>query len=262
VRVLLTMTHGAKEDALAAGRTLAAELGVPFVPRGGRGIATLLSQERAEGVLVFGARGLVLYFFRDGRQQKFFFHPGTALLRIKNLLAGKPDQMIQAMALRPGDTVLDCTLGLGADAIVASFVTGQQGRVVGLEKVAPLALVTAYGLRHYDKEPLITAAMRRIEVVVADHREYLLALPPASFDVVYFDPFFQVPVKGAAQVAPLRALGEKEPLSELTIQAALKVARRRVVLKERRDSPEFARLGFGKVYGGQHARVAYGVIEK
>ncbi|MGQ9512445.1 class I SAM-dependent methyltransferase [Thermodesulfitimonas sp.] len=262
MRVLVTTTHGAGEDAAAAGQALAVRLDVPFVPRGGHGLATLLSREGAEAALVFGPQRLSLCFYRDGRREEFFFHPGTALLRIKNILAGKPDQMIQAMALRPGDTVLDCTLGLGADAIVASFVAGSQGRVVGVEKVAPLAAVVEYGLRHYAAEPLLTAAMRRIEVVVADHYDYLLRLPAASFDVVYFDPFFRVPVKGAAQVAPLRAVGERAPLKEEAVQAALRVARRRVVLKERRGSAAFTRLGFREFCGGRHAHIAYGVREK
>lgn len=42
---------------------------------------------------------------------------------------------------------------------------------------------------------------------------------------------------------------------------ALRVGRRRVVLKERRESAEFARLGFKYLSGGRYTRVAYGLIE-
>lgn len=262
MRLVVTTTLGAGEEVAAAAREIAAQLGVPFVPRARRGIGRLLHREGADAALVLSASRLSLSFFREGKREEFFFHPGTAILRIKNILAGKPDQMVEAMALRPGNTVLDCTLGLGADAIVASFVVGPEGRVVGVEKVKALAAVVAHGLRHYAEEPLLTAAMRRVEVVVADHYDFLRRTPAESFDVVYFDPFFRVPVAGAAQVAPLRALGEKAPLREEAVREALRVARRRVVMKERRGSEEFARLGFREIYSGKHAQVAYGVIEK
>ncbi|EJO17668.1 hypothetical protein HMPREF1148_0084, partial [Selenomonas sp. FOBRC6] len=34
-----------------------------------------------------------------------------------------------------------------------------------------------------------------------------------------------------------------------------------VVMKERRESAEFARLGFDTLTGGKYSRIAYGVME-
>ncbi|MEW6572107.1 MAG: class I SAM-dependent methyltransferase [Bacillota bacterium] len=257
--MVVTTAHGAGPDAKAEGLRLAARLDAVFAPRDGRSLEDLLAEHGAAGALVVGSRRVSLFF----GEQQFFFHPGTAALRINNLLAGKPDQMIQAMDLQPGDKVLDCTLGLGADAVVASFVVGSRGRVVGVERVAAVAAVVEHGLRHYcvKANPRLEEALRRIEVVTADHLDYLRGAPVRSFDVVYFDPFFRTPLQGGDQIKPLRALGSRMPLSKEAVVKALRVARRRVVVKERRGSAEFVRLGFKTVSGGRYARVAYGVIE-
>ncbi len=45
-------------------------------------------------------------------KNKIFFHPGLALPRIKEINNGKTDQMISAMSLQEGDSVLDCTMDL------------------------------------------------------------------------------------------------------------------------------------------------------
>jgi hypothetical protein len=259
VRLIVTTALAAGREAKEQALAFAAELGAVFVPRGRLGLESLLAASEADGALVAGRRRVSFFF--SGRE--FSFHPGTAALRIKNLRSGKPDQMIQAMDLHAGDAVLDCTLGLGADAIVASFVAGPEGQVVGVEKIPVVALVVGYGLRHYSfkEDPDVEAAMRRIRVVAADHLDYLRRVPAESFDVVYFDPFFRVPVRGACQLQPLRLLGEKAPLAAEALQETLRVARRRVVVKVRRGpgEPEYR---FQRVVGGRHARVAYGVIAK
>jgi hypothetical protein len=91
---------------------------------------------------------------------------------------------------------------------------------------------------------------------------FLRQAPSESFDVVYFDPFFRVSVKGADQLAPLRVTGDLNSLDMEAVREACRVARRRVVVKERKGSREFARLGFERVTGGRYARVAFGVITK
>lgn len=94
-RMVVTTARGAGPAAKEEGLRLAARLDAVFVPRDGRSLEDLLAEQRAAGAIVLGARRVTLF---SGGQQ-FFFHPGTAALRIKNLLAGKPDQMIRAMDL-------------------------------------------------------------------------------------------------------------------------------------------------------------------
>uniref|UniRef100_UPI0025D0B145 class I SAM-dependent methyltransferase n=1 Tax=Selenomonas sp. F0473 TaxID=999423 RepID=UPI0025D0B145 len=104
------------------------------------------------------------------------------------------------------------------------------------------------------------AAMRRIAVHAADALTYLREQPDGSFDVVYFDPMFRRPLHESAGMNALRASADMRALTPETVAAACRVARRRVVMKERRGSGEFERLGFSEVVGGRYSRVAYGVM--
>lgn len=271
--VTTTIRAGYEESRRAA--ALSHSLGCAYVPRGRRSLNDLCRQSKVEGAVVVSRERVVLSY--AGRE--FFFHPGLAKLRIREIMAGKTDQMVQAMDLRAGDRVLDCTLGLAADALVAGCVVGDGGRVIGLEAVPVVAMLVRCGLEQHRfahgaqaggraaqhsrwVHGSIVSAGRRVEVQVADHREYLSASESDSFDVVYFDPMFRVPRYASSAMEPLRLLAEKAALDPGTVAEAVRVARRRVVLKERRDSPEFKRLGFQQVAGGRHSPVAYGVIEK
>lgn len=49
--------------------------------------------------------------------------------------------MVEAMDLKPKMSVLDCTLGLGTDATVASYIVGENGKVVGLESATLIYLI-------------------------------------------------------------------------------------------------------------------------
>ncbi|CRF29000.1 Uncharacterised protein [Mycobacterium tuberculosis] len=101
--------------------------------------------------------------------------------------------------------------------------------------------------------------MRRIEVVQMDHLDYLRELPENSVDVVYFDPMFRQPIMESASIRALRGLADDRPLSEKSVQEAIRASRRVVVMKEHRDSDQFARLGFAEVHRSG-TKIAYGVI--
>jgi len=258
LRFAVTTSQSQKSDLVDCAKRIAGELEARYVERNGRSLEALLTDLGVEGMVVVSSQK-VSFVSRKG---EFFFHPGLSGLRIKELINGKTDQMIEAMSIGPGSTVLDCTLGLGADAIVASFAVGINGRVVGLESSPVIAFLVKLGLLSYPEDcGDIAAAMQRVEVVQADHRDYLRTLPAGSFDVIYFDPMFRFPRRRSPAINALRALADPEPLDRETINLALKIAARRVVVKERRGSAEFRRLGFEKIYGGRYAPVVYGVID-
>lgn len=240
---------------------LAQRLGAPFIPREKRSTGEIIRAGGLEGVLVLG-KERITYVYPGG---EFFFHPGMAKLRIKEIANGKTDQMIKALDLRPGDSFLDCTLGLGSDAIVASFVSNG-GEITGLESSPVICLLVSEGLSLYpgedadDKE--LIRAMRRIRVICAGHGGYLASRPDNSVDVVYFDPMFRAPGKKSCAINSFRPLANISPLTPDALREALRVARRRVVLKESRKSNEFARLGINCISGGRYSPVAYGIIEK
>lgn len=237
-------------------RELAETVGGVFQPRQDRSL---------EDLAAFGWPVVVLT--QQGMQVHtpegiLYYHPGMGKPRIKRLKKGGQDPMVVAMDLSAGQSVLDCTLGLGSDALVASYVVGPSGRVVGWESIPLLAELVRRGLQEYeDDDPSVVEAMRRIRVENRDHRVALATLASRSFDVVYFDPMFREPVHLSAHMRPLRLLVDQRPLEEAVVQEALRVARRRVVIKERRDSPLFARWGVRKLVGGRNSRVVYGVLE-
>ena len=193
---------------------------------------------------------------------ELFFHPNTAHLRIKNLRGGEGDRLIDALKISAGSKVLDCTLGLGSDAIVESFVAGAAGKVVALEINPLIAEVVNYGLKNFsDDSPHILEAMRRVEVINADCAEYLKTCADNSFDVIYFDPMFRRPIQKSSGLNPIRPLADNRPLTNEIIREAQRVAKFRVVMKEHSGSAEFARLGFEIADGGKYSSVTFGVID-
>ncbi|WP_455143494.1 class I SAM-dependent methyltransferase [Selenomonas noxia] len=245
-----------------ANRVLAARtaemLGIPNVPRGNASLEELRTQYGADAVLV-ARRGLLTLVTAEG---ELFFHPGMAHLRIKNLLRGHGDHLVAALSLAEGMRVLDCTLGTGADAIVESFAVGATGTVTALESNPLIAAVIGGGLARATGDNYeMHAAMRRITVHCTDALDYLRVQPEGSYDAVYFDPMFRRPLHESAGMNALRSLADMRALTDETVAEARRVARQRVVMKERRESGEFARLGFSEIMGGKYSRIAYGVIK-
>ena len=216
-----------------------------FVQREGFSFDTLKENYGAENILLVKKNALSVVT-ADG---ELFFHPNTAHLRIKNLRGGEGDRLINALKISVGAKVLDCTLGLGSDAIVESFIAGAAGKVVALEINPLIAEVVSHGLKNFsDDSPHILEAMRK---TCADN----------SFDVIYFDPMFRRPIQKSSGLNPIRPLADNRPLTNEIIREAQRVAKFRVVMKEHSGSAEFARLGFEIADGGKYSSVTFGVID-
>ena len=236
-------------------------LKIPFVERRDRSIEELAHFYEVDSLIVAKKNSLRLLTLDERNEiSEVFFHPSTAHLRIKMLRAGGVDRMIEAMGLTKGMRVLDCTLGLGADAIVSSFVS--RCEVTAIEINPLLAFVVERGLKTFDGDnQSVLEAMRRVQVIAGDHLEVLRAASARSFDVVYFDPMFRHPLERSSAFNVIRQAADHRPISEETIVEAKRVARRRVVLKENARSLEFARLGFETFVGGRYSPIKYGVID-
>jgi ubiquinone/menaquinone biosynthesis C-methylase UbiE len=182
--------------------------------------------------------------------------------RALDRLAGRPqaatdrDPFLEAAALLPGDAVLDCTLGLGADALVAAAAVGPAGRVAGLEASPALAAWVAEGLARLPDEPA-----RRVEVRAADHLAALAALPPRSFDVVVFDPMFRHARAEPGGFDVVRRLADPRPLDPAALAAARRVARRAVVVKDGAPGWDLARLGLTPLPSARGAHRYYARLE-
>ena len=254
-----TTSRAPTRELRSAALEWAERLGVQFVPRADRSLAAICREQGVTGLLTVTRERVVFVIPDEGFE--FFFHPNMARTRIRTLRDGRGDPMVAAMALQPGDQVLDCTLGRGSDAIVASWVVGESVRVVGLEVVPLVAELTIHGLRTYELAGAgLMEAMRRIEARQGDHEQVLPALPGACFDVVYFDPFFHEPVAESQAMASLRRVGEHRELRPAALREARRVARRCVVIKQRREGPFRDLPGVERVAGGAGRRVEYVVI--
>jgi len=237
VRVAVTTSRHAGPREEAAAREAASRHGLPSVARRGRSLASVAGACGAEALLVLGARRAAL--FMDGAERPW--SPGMGELRLKRLRSGERttrDAFLDAAGLRPGDAVLDATLGLGMDALVAAEVVGPGGRVLGVEASPALAALVAEGLLRHPSD-----AARRIEIVAADAAEVLARAAPRSFDVVVFDPMFREPRPGAPGFDVVRRLADPRPLAPELLARARIVARRWVVVKDGTPGCDLARLG-------------------
>jgi hypothetical protein len=174
----------------------------------------------------------------------------------------EPDPLLRALDLRTGDFVLDATVGRGGDAVMIALAVGATGRVVGLEASGIIAAITRLGLATYEEpDAAIREAMRRVHVIHANHERYLASCREGSFDIVYFDPMFDRPLTHCPSIDPIRTIATHETLSGEALLEAQRVARRRVVVKNRKGSDTLESLGIHTIVGGRWSRVEYGVVE-
>ncbi len=174
--------------------------------------------------LVVTARGLRLH---APGIAPVWWHAGFALQRCAR---GSQDALVTALQLRPGEVVIDATLGMGHDALV---LANAGARVLAWERLAPVLLFTACGLALEAPR-----AARRIRFRRTDHAPVLRASPPQSVDHVFLDPMFPTRLAGpSANLAPLRAIARGgRPAPELVADAR-RVARRSVVLRLAQGEP-------------------------
>lgn len=250
IPLAVTTSTKVDEAQVREARAVAARWGLPFLPRRSKeGLAPWLGV-KADALLVVGGDGVTLW----DAEGSFGFHAGMAHLRRMRLRDGEPDAFVRVAELRPGDSVLDCTLGLAQDALVASLAVGPSGRVVGLEKSLALGVVAAEGLRRYE----LGSDSAPIEVVHADAREYLKTLPTGAFDVVFFDPMFAKPKKAQPAFDVLRRFAEHAPLTPETLAEGRRVARRWAVVKGARYSDDLTKLGLTPEPGSRFTDVIWG----
>lgn len=241
--IVTTSTRGRSKLEKSA-QKIAHQFQLHYVKRESHSIAALMLNNQAESLIMVTTEG-VKCFFQDQLQDPFFFHPSSAMFRLKRLLKGELDPFIESTQLEAGMSVLDATLGLASDAIVASHQVGARGKIVGLESVPLLAFMVQLGLQSWEsKLEELNEGMRRIEVIQANHQEYLMSLPNDSFDIVYFDPMFERSKEDSIAIAPLKKIANYQRLNLEIIVEARRIARKRVVLKDSSYSSRFSELGF------------------
>ena len=177
------------------------------------------------------------------------WHPGLAYRRIR----WGQDALSRVMALQPGESVLDCTLGMGHDALVLAHYGA---RISALEISPSQGFYSLQGISEWYPE-----LSKRIRLTCADFHAHLPAQAPESFDHVYFDPMFPASNydKHNSTWASLRAMhGGAEPPKNDSIEHGLRVARKSVLVKlpPRYNPPEKVAGIQGVVVGSKRVRYA------
>lgn len=258
MRIAVTTARSCQESLLSEARRKAAEMGLPFLERKG----SLLSMKQSfllDGILLFSKKG-PSFWTEEG---EYRFHLGTAVLRILQMERGNTDRLCQIIPPGKNLKILDCTFGCGGDSAVLSWFAGPQGTVDSLEINPVLFEIGREGLSHFvcEKDSTITEALRRIHLIHADFHQFLQKAGSKAYDVIYFDPMFREPVKRKEnRIKAFRRATCKDQVDSHVLQEARRVARYKVIVKERPFSPLFRNQEFTAVY--HHGQsTAYGVIE-
>lgn len=257
--MIITTAGRTNNEMIQLANEYAKQLQIPYIPRNKLSVEEIMAQEM-DDILVVGKNRLDIYSLHHP-EEPIFFHPNSAMFRVKRVLRGEEDPLIQAARLDKGMTVLDCTLGLGSDSIVASSVVGKSGRVVGVEGNRYIAFLLQHGLKAWDSgNDEINQAMGRVEVVHRNHLEFLKEQKRGSFDVVYFDPMFDEKIEESDGIKGLRNIALYTDLLEETIEESKRVAKKRIVLKDHWRSTRFETFEFS-VYRRKSSKFHFGVIE-
>lgn len=254
MKTVVTTAYRPTSFTLEEAARVAKELSFLQVPRNKRSIDRMHADEGADLLVCLKER---LEFYPMGKKEPFFFHPNSAAFRTKRPL--EQDPIIEVSKLAPGDSFLDCTLGLASDAIVASQHVGKRGRVIGCESHPVLAYIVGQGLQAYKEMLYLEEAMQRIQVVASDAVSFLQTLESHSIDVIYMDPMFREEITEASNFTPLRGPADHGQLTEQWVAEAKRVARKSVVLKAHFRSNDFERFDFVRRVR-PNTKFHYGVI--
>lgn len=240
-------------------KNASAKLGLSYIDRQKRTV-TQLQQHYQSNVLV-AAKSRWEYHALNSTEP-FFYHPSSAMFRLKRVARGEHDPLLDVCQLQIGDSFLDCTLGYASDSLLAAYAVGETGTIHGCEANPVLAFILKeafHGGRtdHTEYQSL----MNRIQVISSDAVTYLKQLADKSVDVIYMDPMFETSITESVNISPLRALGIQDALNEEWVEEAKRVAKKRVVLKAHFGSPWFEQFGFEQIKR-PNTKFHYGFIEK
>lgn len=249
-QVRVTVSAGVNAVLTRRARARAVEWGVEFVERPRKTGLKAMQGPGAKAFLVLGADGWTL---REG-ELSLKFTPGMAMLRIKRMEAGREeDTLLKLAELQPGDAVLDCTFGLGADALVCAKAVGPKGRVLGVEASFVLWALASEGV----VDGAGFESMAPMQVQHGDHLDVLRGLSVGSVDVVLFDPMFGRPQQGSPAFEVMREHADARAIDPEAIHQARRVARKWVLVKGAKYSKDLKSLGLTPEKGSRFSSLVW-----
>lgn len=256
--MIVTTSGRYNEHALQKAKDIAMRYELILVTRKKRSVKEI-KERYGDDVLVVGNDDISIAPLSGNDIVKY--HPNFSMVRAKRLLNNESDALVEAAELKPGMSFLDCTMGLGADSLIASLSVKTAGRVTAVEQSFILYLLAKEGLASYDTSmEMVNDAMRGIKIVHQNHTDYLEKLPDNSFDIVYFDPMFDEEITKSQSLRLITEVTHTETLSQKAIDEAKRVAAKKVVLKDHFRSSRFKQFGFVQQVR-KTSKVHYGVIK-
>lgn len=233
----------------------AKELNLPFYERV-NSCNECIKKNNLEGLIVYGKEP----FFKSG-EEEYYFNIGTGKLRLLQLKRGNEDRLCRLIP-KTVNTFLDCTFGQGHDSMVVSWFLGDSCKITALEKSKVLYEIGKYGIENFNGNKDIQKALKRIKLKNEDFLQYLKKSETKSIDVIYFDTMFKHPVKpDKNRIEGFRKIACYDTLTNEVFEEALRVAKKRIIVKERPFSSIFKKYKFTYIDSKKGKTVAYGVIE-
>jgi len=244
----ITTSLKASSEVRARAMECSTAWGLPFYDRRKDSIERIHGQ--ADVLLLFAAKGLYI----SSAHGQLRPHLSTAAVRLRHVAAGQSDPLIRAADLQAGDSVIDCTYGLGRDAVVAAHIIGPTGSLIGIEASAALFYMAQENRPLAECDGAVDVEPADITVVHADARDWLAQQPSQSVDIVLIDPMFANPKSSDASFGLLRSLASDIQLDQQWVERAQRVARRWVVVKSGNWFPWFDEIGLVAVHSHGNAR--------
>ena len=234
-------------------------LQMPYVPRKHQSVEELLDKNHCSGALVVTKEG-PSFVTKEGIPHQF--HLSMAQLRLLEIDRGHTDHLLRAIGYETVTSVLDCTAGLGSDSAIISYGCPQLTRHTAIEGHPILGYITNYGFRHFQhKNPSVTEALRRIQLVICNYQDYLKHIEPNRYDIIYLDPMFENPVYESPQFLQWRGHLLESKISSDIVELGLEKSKR-LVIKERKGSRLFKDIPPIEMVGGKYSSIAYGIYER
>ncbi|HEL2550387.1 class I SAM-dependent methyltransferase [Streptococcus suis] len=232
MKIIVTTSLRMNQSLVLRAQKIATLLSLDYQERKKRSVQSFLTE--ADAVLVVYQSQLVL---EEKTGQVLFFHPDTAMLRIKS---GR-DPLLELLG-KEKQSIIDCTMGLGSDSIV---LASAGHRVTALESSKLVHFIVSRGLQDFDSGlQEVNRAMKSIQTIWTDSLTYLKGQKDKSVDVIYFDPMFSEEIKESQNLSGLSTLANRSRLTEEIVSEAKRVARKKLIIKAHFRDQVFEEFGF------------------
>lgn len=227
---------------MARAQTLAIKLGAEVAPED-------IGNLENSALIHISAQGISLQISSHTKEKPIFIDFSSGKMQYRRQNSGtRKEAIARAVGLKSGQeiNILDCTAGLGGDGFILASLGAN---VTMLERNPLIHLLLEDALERASKNPSLIETIGRMKLINADSIQLLKNISESP-DVIYMDPMFPDKTKTALNKKEMRLFREIAGADDdinILLKNAIKVAKKRVVIKRPRNSsyvnnaaPDFA----------------------